>query len=317
MKRYKKLCLEAEQGIAFEVEEGRNQELIIKSKFIYDDYKEDYYFKKYVQDAKYQIPPIPEGYKHICGDVYNGYVIERCSDGSQFVWVPVKFLIPDGTLDGKVFEEKFGRRYYIEEKDVYGIGFYEDLTDELSAQIESITNYGGFYISRFDISQSEDGKPQSVKGCFPWVNISYNEAKKVASSFENTEYVKSHLTFGAEYDSVVAWFFMAKEMRFKEITEAFFLDMPHNAGNWGEYIMRTGSHEQWCIKNIYDYNGNVKELTHERHTIYGKKNKFDSPVTRGGSYKHCEAFAGRSTSIYAPDNSQEDDVGFRIALYIK
>ena len=262
MKRYKKLCLEAENGIFFEVEEK-----------------------------------------------YNGYVIERCSDGSQFVWVPVKFLIPDGTIDGMTFENTFGRRYYIEEEEyIKCIGYYEDLTEELSSQIESVTTYGGFYISRFDISKSKDGKPQSVKGCVPWVNISQEEAKKVASSFENTDNVKSHLPFGAEYDSILAWLFMAKEIEFNMMTE------------WppilrGKYIAWIGSNERCCKKNIYDYHGNVRELTQEKYTLSNRKTQRDKNIAiRGGSYLRPTSVAKRFDEL---EYSKSEDVGFRIALWLK
>ena len=261
MKRYKKLCLEAENGIFFEVEEK-----------------------------------------------YNGYVIERCSDGSQFVWVPVKFLIPDGTIDGMTFENTFGRRYYIEEEYIKCIGYYEDLTEELSSQIESVTTYGGFYISRFDISKSKDGKPQSVKGCVPWVNISQEEAKKVASLFENTDDVKSHLPFGAEYDSILAWLFMAKEIEFNMMTE------------WppilrGKYIAWTGSNERCCKKNIYDYHGNVRELTQEKYTLSDKKTQRDKNIViRGGSYLRPTSVAKRFDEL---EYIKSEDVGFRIALWLK
>ncbi len=70
-------------------------------------------------------------------------------------------------------------------------------------QFESVKKYGGFYISRYNISKSSAGKPQSVKGVMPWVNINFDDAKKVASTIEDNEAVKSHLTFGAEYDSVL------------------------------------------------------------------------------------------------------------------
>lgn len=314
MKRYKKLCLEAGTGTTFEVEEKNKGELIIRSKLIFDD-EGDYYFKKYVEYAKYQNPPIPEGYKYVCGDVYNGYVIERYSDGSQFVWVPVKFLVPDGTLDSKLFNKKFGRRYYDTKRlEVHPIEeFYENLTDELLAQTESVRMYGGFYISRFYISRSKDGKPQSVKGCSPWTGITCKDAKKVASTFENNDNVKSHLTFGAEYDSVVSWFLMAKELDFREFTMKTFLWGSSNFGHYhGMGKICTGYNEQWSIKNIYDFHGNVREWTQEKWTFYSHKSEFDSNIARGGSY--CEP---RLCNVRDILHKEHEDVGFRIVLWVK
>ena len=315
MKRYKKLCLEAGTGITFEVEEKNKGELIIRSKLIFDD-EDDYYFKKYVKDAKYQNLPIPKGYKYVYGDVYNGYVIERCSDGSQFVWVPVKFLVPDGTLDGKSFKKKFGRRYYSVRRENADSSneFYENLTDELLAQIESVRMYGGFYISRFYISRSKDGKPQSVKGCIPWTDITCKDAKKVASTFENNDNVKSHLTFGAEYDSVVSWFLMAKELDLRDLTgEKSYIEISDFGHYHGMEKVSTGGNEQWCIKNIYDFQGNVREWTQERWTYLSQKSEFhDSYIARGGSYFKPEFCIERDSL-----KGEYKDVGFRIVLWIK
>ena len=101
MKRYEKFVLEAEKGITFEVSEETSGELIIRA-----------LNKANVYSENYANPPILEGYKHVCGEWNNGFVIERCSDGSQFVWIPVGSLDSNGTLDGVSFTEKFGRRNY-------------------------------------------------------------------------------------------------------------------------------------------------------------------------------------------------------------
>ena len=101
MKRYEKFVLEAEKGITFVVSEGTSGELIIRALNI---------ATANIYSTNYVNPPIPEGYKHVCGKWNNGFVIKRCSDGSQFVWIPVGSLDSNGTLDGASFVEKFGRR---------------------------------------------------------------------------------------------------------------------------------------------------------------------------------------------------------------
>ena len=110
MKRYEKFVLEAEKGITFEVSEGTSGELIIRALNI---------ATANVYSTNYVNPPIPEGYKHIFGEWNNGFVIERCSDGNQFVWIPVGSLDSNGTLDGEHFSEKFGRRNYMDDKFSY------------------------------------------------------------------------------------------------------------------------------------------------------------------------------------------------------
>ena len=194
MKRYGKFVLEAENGITFEVSDGTCGELIIRARNI----ATANVFPKNNVSTNYENPPIPKGYKHICGEWNNGYVIERRFDGSQFVWVPVGSLDSNGTLDGKNFSEKFGRRNYTDDE-----FSNEPLNDELIEQVKSVKKYGGFYISRYNISMGYAERPQSVKGVMPWVNIDYYYAGLVASQIADDQAVKSHLTFGAQYDYVL------------------------------------------------------------------------------------------------------------------
>ena len=217
MKRYEKFVLEAEKGITFEVSEGTRGELIIRALNIATANVNS---TNYVNPPipNYVNPPIPEGYKHVCGEWNNGFVIERCSDRSQFVWIPVGSLDSNGTLDGEHFSEKFGRRNYMNDE-FSADEFNEALNGELLEQLESVKKYGGFYISRYNISKSSEGKPQSVKGVMPWVNINFDDAKKVVSTIEDNEAVKSHLTFGAEYDSVLEWFIKTEVKTLAEIAE--------------------------------------------------------------------------------------------------
>lgn len=298
MKRYKKFVLEAEKDITFEVSEGTSGELIIRALNI---------ATANVYSMNYANPPIPEGYKHVCGEWNNGFVIERCSDGSQFVWIPVGSLYSNGTIDGKHFSEKFGRRNYMHNKFSYD-RFNEDLNSELLKQLESVKKYGGFYISRYNISKSLAGKPQSVKGVMPWVHIDFDDAKKIASTIEDNEAVKSHLTFGAEYDSVLEWFIKTEVKTLAEIAK--------DSTEWGNYsdtensprkVVETGSREEWCANNIYDFAGNVDEWAQER-----KESSYR--VIRGGNFGSNCPVAYRNCSY---PNIGYSCTGFRATLYIK
>ena len=300
--RYEKFVFEAEKGISFEVSEGTSGELIIRALNIAATVK--------VYSTNYVNPPIPEGYKHICGEWNNGFVIERCSDGSQFVWVPVGSLDSNGTLDGVSFTEKFGRRNYRNDKFSEG-GFHERLTNELALQLESVKKYGGFYISRYHISKSSKGKPQSVKGVMPWVDISFNQAKKVASTIEDSGTVKSHLTYGAEYDSVLEWFINSNVRTCSEIAE--------NSTNWGNYwntknsprrLVETGRRKKWCTNNIYDFAGNVNEWTQEE-----KGSSYR--VIRGGDYDNGGDDCPVACRNYNYPFCNYYYTGFRATLYIK
>lgn len=264
--------------------------------------------RKFDCTEKYANPPIPEGYKYVCGQWNDGLVIERLSDKSQFVWVPVGGLEANGTLDGNHFNEKFGRRNFrndaFSKKD-----YFEPFEGELILQFESIKRYGGFYISRFDISQNKkNGKPQSIKGKKPWVKMDFDGIMKVAESMEESKYVKSHLIFGSEYDSVLEWLIESKSKTYDEIAK--------DSSYWGRYfnisnlrgdVSKTGSDEKWIANNIYDLAGNVLECTQEQ-------NNTKYHVIRGGSHyeygkDYPVAYRDFDVSHYA--------IGFRVVLRLE
>lgn len=258
----------------------------------------------------YVHPVIPERYKYVSGEWNSGFVIERCSDGSQFVWIPALSLASNGTLDGVSFTESFGRRKHRKNR-FSEFEFHETLTDELLLQIKSVKKYGGFYISRYNISGRAKGKPRSIKGALPWLNINFDEAKKVASTIEDTETVKSHLIFGAEYDSVLEWFIKSDARTLSEIAV--------NSTEWGNYwnikkptrtVDLTGSREEWRMNNIYDFAGNVNEWTQEQ---YGSSCR----VIRGGNYDEYGSDYPVAYRRYGNPNFRSYNIGFRAALYIK
>lgn len=256
-------------------------------------------------------PPILEGYKHITGCWDTGFVIKRISDGSMFTWVPVEYLSANGTIDGEVYNEKFGRRNYRNDHFSHE-GFHEDVTAELLAQRESIRKYGGFYISTYNISKNKiTGAPQSVKIAIPWTKISLDEAKKIAESMEDRKGIKSHLVYGAEYDSVLEWFLKTEARTYEAVAE--------DSGEWGHYKVPsnypdmafvTGASRAWRTNNIFDFAGNVKEMTQEK---YGS----NLCTVRGGDFREisCGSPAARRSMIYINDGLQP--IGFRVALYLE
>ena len=168
MDRFRELMLKAEDGIEFKVLEESGKIVICAVKNEYGDYTN---------------PPIPEGYRHVCGEWNNGFVIERFSDKSQFVWIPVGCLKSNGTVDGALFNEKFGRRKYPGRNDVSkskdGKNFEK--------RIASVKKYGGFYISRYDITKNKKtGEIQSVKSQEVF-RASYYWALRYAREFEKND----------------------------------------------------------------------------------------------------------------------------------
>lgn len=267
---------------------------------------------KYVTDPEaYKDPPVTKGYRHVYGEWFSGFVIERKSDGSSFTWIPVGYLEKSGVLDTLVLPQAFGRRNFREE--TFGQGcYYEPFTEELKQQYISINRYGGFYISTYNISQNpETLKPQSVRGEKPWTKIDFSDARWVAIRFEPNGALLSHLPYGAEYDSILEWLLESGAKTHDEIAK--------DSSSWGNYLntnntpntlAKTGSNEDWCVNNIYDLAGNVNEWTQEK-----KYN--NEAVIRGGSYYdfgNNVPVATRGTSI---KNIGFGTTGFRIALCVR
>lgn len=260
---------------------------------------------------KYENPVVPTGYKHILGEWNTGFVIQRENDGSLLTWVPVGCLKANGTLDGVSFTEKFGRRKFL--PDVFSeYSYHESMIPELISQVESIKKYEGFYISSCNISKNKiTGKPQSVKGELPWTNINFPDAKLIASEFEMNDDITSHLTFGAEYDSLLEWLIQSGVKPRDEITK--------DSTKWGNYwnsnhsscqLVTTGSQKSWEINNICDLAGNVDEWTQEE---YGK----EWHVIRGGSFSSTGNNGSAAQRFCYTNQYNYICTGYRIVLTIR
>ena len=317
--RYEKFVLEAEKGIVFDVSDGENGELIIRALMV-DKPVTSEVVKKEARNLQpedsglnYQNPPIPDGYRYVCGEWSHGFVIERITDGSQFVWVPVGFLPANGTIDGKTFDKQFGRRNYLDDKLELANddGYHEPETFDLSIQIRSVKKYGGFYISRYYISRNKKtGKPQSIKDEWPLNRINYDNASSIANSFERSSSVKSHLLFGAEYDSVLEWFIASNVKTLQEIVEVTKIEERYV----DDYLQKE-NREKHNTNNIYDFNLFRVWTKERRYECLGPRL---FRVARGGFLSKSPV--AKRGEYYA--NNPEVDSGyynvfaFRVALWI-
>ena len=299
MKRAKKNVLEAPEGYTFGVSEEDSGELKIKLiPTVVTEYS-----------GNYTHPPIPEGWEHVEGEWNNGFVIQD-SKGNQFVWIPVGFLDANGTLDGTNFSEKFGRRNY-QDDEFSDDEFNEEMGEELHKQWESVQKYGGFYISRYNISRSETGEAKSVKEVMPWTNINWFDAMEAAKTFGDGVFVTSHLPFGAEYDSVLEWFIKSQARTTDEIAS--------DSTKWGNFrntrnaqhkVVKTGTCEEWSTNNIFDLAGNIDEWTQE-------KNESSDRVFRGGSYFNSGSNYPVAFRLCSNPGIYYDCTGFRATLFLR
>ena len=268
-------------------------------------------------------PKIPKGYEYLEGKWYNGFVIRRICDGSEFVWVPYGIDTLSKFCKGQCniwFGKAYGTSNLTQK--------YEDPpTIEGLEQIRSVFKYGGFYISRYNLSLNSKGEPQSKINEAPWLGGNFYEAKEIASRLENRKNLKSHLLYGKEYDSVLHWFEVTKA-RTKE-------ELEKDSSNWGKYYKgyvskggfmtvdmflnpepkpevkfipdKTG---QIQTNGIYDFAGGVREWTQE------ETNSKERRVVRGGdkwSLGNEEPVAMRR-SVWVNSCSP---IGIRAALWMK
>ena len=256
--------------------------------------------------GRYTDPAIPDGYRYAYGTWSDGFVIERIKDGSCFTFVPVGALKDNGTFDGKKFNQRFGRREWYKVPDELG---EEPIKRIIWNQLQSIREYGGFYISTYRISKSISSMPQSLNGRKPWTCIDFNCAVEIAQMFEWDSRVESHLVFGAEYDSTLEWFLETDAMSIDDITTLN--ECESNVSHRTNRFFTYNENEKLLTKNIFDFGGSCHEWTQEM--VRGKEIK---AVIRGGS----NVTSGRRSPI-ADRNAcstfiKSPNIGFRIALSI-
>lgn len=252
-------------------------------------------------DSRYYNPYIPRGFKHTVGNIENGFVIQDVTSGktkyNEFVWVPidddnVKFMKTDfGIGSIATFQN-----VYVDEKNAF------EETNVLDSAIEeSVKKYGGFYVSRYEISLDVlTSTPKSVKNAISWTGQKDDALKHANSMYENNDDCKSTLITAKAYDSLVNWIALNYDVTTKSANSSL--------GNFSSTKINTGSNEAYVMNNIYDLTGNVAEFTTETY----KKN----PVFRGGYYGSTSEYKVMSVRSC---NSVESNalVGIRAILYIK
>ena len=249
----------------------------------------------------YMLPPVFDGFRYVEGKWDDGFVIEDKAFRSRFVWVPVGSLYANGTLDGKNFNQRFGRRNF-EGDDFSETGYHEIETPEVVLRRQSIELSGGFYISQFEISGiGIQGICRSVKWANPIRCVDLKSAEKIASQVATTGNLPTHLVTGSEYDTVLQWLIQSGAKTLEEVTV--------DSQSWGNYSItreKTGSNENYVANRIYDLAGNNLEWTQEEFWE-------DYSVFRGGNYGINAPVSHRSHGISAYSSG---GCAVRVALYV-
>ena len=281
--------------------------------------------------------PIPQGYNYIKGDKIGGAVITDAAsgkekEGNEFVWVPVDTLsdmaVPTSGTDANentnyrgvlydwvadatgntAYDWSADSRNYREPANLDSS--YDSTSknsswtstlyqEEYNKMIKSVSQYGGFYVGRYEMSLNSETKNAESKYGATSANASdtdtnrwyglYNKAKTYApeKNSDNTENasqkVVSSMIWGSQYDAMLKW------MKGNKINVTSSSPTDLSIGNTSRNTTRVtgGANNGQTVSkdklsNIYDLLGNSYEWTQEA-------NDTNSRVYRGGYYLSSDA----------------------------
>ena len=307
--------------------------------------------------------PIPQGYNYIKGDKIGGAVITDAAsgkekEGNEFVWVPVDTLsdmaVPTSGTDANentnyrgvlydwvadatgntAYDWSADSRNYREPANLDSS--YDSTSknsswtstlyqEEYNKMIKSVSQYGGFYVGRYEMSLNSETKNAESKYGATSANASdtdtnrwyglYNKAKTYApeKNSDNTENasqkVVSSMIWGSQYDAMLKWMKGNKI----NVTSSSPTDLSIGATSKNTTRVTGGANNGQTVSkdklsNIYDLLGNRYEWTQEA-------NRTSSRVRRGGYY-NMSLEPSRRVDLYYPTYAYSDD-GSRLTLYIK
>ena len=191
--------------------------------------------------------------------------------------------------------------------------FAQDMVDEYQEIHDSIEQYGGFYIGRYELT-GDINSPTVAKGGTVitdqnWYNLKAACTKIINNSGKQESEIiaKTTMIYGNQWDEVCNWLSGAG------------YDI-ENSTSWGNYSDNTeegagskktaGYKESWQANNIYDFAGNCAEWTQE---AFDTSNR----VIRGGNYDTSGSNNPASNRNFLYPNSDYGSyISTRPTLYI-
>ena len=299
--------------------------------------------------------PIPQGYNYIKGDKIGGAVITDAATGvektgNEFVWVPVDTLsnmavVTSGTdangninyrgvlynwgtdatgntawnwsADSTSFREPANLSGSYDSKSKNSSWTSTLYQEEYNKMIKSVSQYGGFYVGRYEMSLNSETKNAESKygatsataestSAKQWYGL-YNKAKTYAPENASQKVVSS-MIWGSQYDAMLKWMKGNKI----NVTSSSPTDLSIGTTSRNTTRVTGGANNGQTVSkdklsNIYDLLGNSSEWTQEASNTFGR-------VYRGGSYRDSYAPSFR---YYRSPASTGSDNGSRLTLYIK
>ena len=303
--------------------------------------------------------PIPQGYNYIKGDKIGGAVITDAAsgeekEGNEFVWVPVDEISKMASTDIGGTDANRNTNYrgvlYNWNTDATGNTAYDWSADstsyrepanlsssydststnsswtstlyqeEYNKMIKSVSQYGGFYVGRYEMSLNSETKNAESKYGATSANASdtdtnqwyglYNKAKTYAPENASQKVVSS-MIWGSQYDAMLKW------MKGNKINVTSSRPTDLSIGTTSKNTTRVtgGANNGQTVSkdklsNIYDLLGNSLEWTQEAYNT-----DFNNRVYRGGYYDISSAPSRRYGSDFPTRTNSV--CGSRLTLYIK
>ena len=251
-------------------------------------------------------------------------------NGNEFVWIPVNenntFERRPGYAEGVLQDisrfaevDETGTNSKVEEN--------QEIKDEAIAMYSSVTTNGGFYIGRYEAgieseTPRENGDAitedrvvvQKDKNVYNWLGWSDSRvmtditggAVELARNFAkeqglDTTKVHSTLCYGVQRDTALNFIDPGYQ--------GYAQDSTGKGNYYVSSFIKTGTNDNYKLKNIYDMAGNVYEWTMEVEDD-------NKRIRRGGGYtnKGWNVPASYRSSLYTTDKAAS--IGFRISIYL-
>ena len=173
----------------------------------------------------------------------------------------------------------------------------QNMVDEYTMIYESIKQYDGFYIGRYELTGTVENPTLQKGQKVLTADIAGNwyQLKKACTNLIQTGQnisAQSTMIYGNQWDEVLDWLEETGSKTFEQINEDssrwgnyndyntannYTEDDPEYVAEAGTMVLPAGSSEYWKANNIYDLAGNARDWTQEANTTLDR-------VRRGGSY---------------------------------
>ena len=192
-------------------------------------------------------------------------------------------------------------------------GWFAQLQGEYNKMVDSVNKYGGFYVGRYETSINVATGVASIEGVLPmganttpattagesWYGM-YQKQKNFSGSVE-TDTMQSSMIWGSQWDAMLNWMLTG--------TEKVKVTSSSNANHSGSSNANTGAKNTDVINEIYDLEGNCKELTLEGWSTFAR-------CYRGAAWYESSGVNATSTGSVRPWKT-ESKFASRLTLYIK